>query len=107
MFDRLVTGGGENHAREPTVEPQVTIVARDQTERTRCKDRADQSDDHRQLRPPLLLPPRTLATLVANAFQGAEVEILAGVSEDEAPHLEALDACADLIAWFEHSSATP
>ena len=49
----------------------------------------------------LPLPPRALATLVANAFQGAEVEILAGVSEDEAPHLEALRACADLIEWFE------
>jgi AcrR family transcriptional regulator len=51
----------------------------------------------------LPLPPRALATLVANAFQGAEVEILAGVSEDEAPHLEALTACADLIEWFERS----
>ncbi len=55
----------------------------------------------------LPLPPRALATLVANTFQGAEVEILAGVSEDEAPHLEALGACADLIEWFERSSATP
>ena len=49
----------------------------------------------------LPLPARALATLVANAFQGAEVEILAGVSEEEAPHLEALEACADLIEWFE------
>jgi len=49
----------------------------------------------------LPLRPRALATLVANAFQGAEIEILAGVSEEEAPHLEALDACADLIEWFE------
>jgi AcrR family transcriptional regulator len=49
----------------------------------------------------LPLPPRALATLVANAFQGAEVEILAGVSEEDAPHLEALEACADLIEWFE------
>jgi hypothetical protein len=32
---------------------------------------------------------------------GAEVEILAGVPEDEAPHLEALDACATLIADAE------
>jgi hypothetical protein len=47
------------------------------------------------------LPPRALATLVANAFQGAEVEMLAGVSEEQAPHLEALEACADLIEWFE------
>jgi AcrR family transcriptional regulator len=51
----------------------------------------------------LPLPPRALATLVANAFQGAEVEILAGVSEDEAPHLEALEACAELIEWFERA----
>jgi AcrR family transcriptional regulator len=49
----------------------------------------------------LPLSPHALATLVANAFQGAEVEILAGVGEDEAPHLEALEACADLIEWFE------
>jgi AcrR family transcriptional regulator len=49
----------------------------------------------------LPLPPRALATIVANVFQGAEVEILAGVSEREAPHLEALEGCADLIEWFE------
>ena len=52
----------------------------------------------------LPLSPRALATLVANAFQGAEVEILAGVSEEEAPHLEALEACASLIEWFEKAS---
>lgn len=40
---------------------------------------------------------RALATLIANAFQGAETEILAGFAEDEAPHLEALEACAVLI----------
>ena len=49
----------------------------------------------------LPIPARALATLVANAFQGAEIEILAGVSEDEAPHLQALEACADLIEWYE------
>jgi AcrR family transcriptional regulator len=49
----------------------------------------------------LPVPARALATLVANVFQGAEVEILAGVSEEEAPHLEALERCADLIEWFE------
>ena len=49
----------------------------------------------------LPIPARALATLVANAFQGAEVEILAGVSEAEAPHLQAL---ADLIEWFEQRS---
>ncbi|MGQ0632552.1 MAG: TetR/AcrR family transcriptional regulator [Sporichthyaceae bacterium] len=40
---------------------------------------------------------RALATLIANAFQGAETEILAGFTEDEAPHLEALEACAAII----------
>ena len=49
----------------------------------------------------LPIPARALATLVANAFQGAEVEILAGVTEEEAPHLQALESCADLIEWFE------
>jgi AcrR family transcriptional regulator len=49
----------------------------------------------------LPLSPRAAATLVANLFQGAEVEILAGVDEAEAPHLEALAACADLIEWYE------
>jgi AcrR family transcriptional regulator len=42
-----------------------------------------------------------IATLVANAFQGAEVEILAGVSEREAPHFEALEAVAALIERLE------
>lgn len=49
----------------------------------------------------LPLPPRALATLIGNLFEGAEVEILAGVTEDETPHLEALDACAELIARIE------
>lgn len=44
---------------------------------------------------------RAIATLVANAFQGAEVEILAGVSEDEAPHYEALEAVGGLIERLE------
>ena len=42
-----------------------------------------------------------VATLVANLFQGLEVEILAGVSEDEAPHLEVLEAVAQLIERIE------
>jgi AcrR family transcriptional regulator len=54
----------------------------------------------------LPLSPRALATLVANAFQGAEVEILAGVAEHEAPHLEALEAVADLIAWYERRASS-
>ncbi len=41
---------------------------------------------------------RAMAALIANVFQGAETEILAGVTEDEAPHLEALEACTALIA---------
>jgi AcrR family transcriptional regulator len=49
----------------------------------------------------LPMRPRALATLVGSLFEGAEVEILAGVSEDETPHLEALEACAALIAWAE------
>lgn len=49
----------------------------------------------------LPLPPRALATLIGNLFEGAETEILAGVPEDEAPHLEALEACGGLIARAE------
>jgi AcrR family transcriptional regulator len=49
----------------------------------------------------LPISPRALATLVGNAFLGAEAEILAGVTEDEAPHLEALESCARLIEWAE------
>jgi AcrR family transcriptional regulator len=49
----------------------------------------------------LPIPPRALATLVANAFEGAEVEILAGFSEEEAPHHEALESVAALIEWVE------
>ena len=53
----------------------------------------------------LPIPPRAIATLVQNAFQGAEVEILAGVSEEEAPHYDALEAVAQLIARLEASHA--
>lgn len=49
----------------------------------------------------LPMPPRALAALICNLFEGAETEILAGVPEDEAPHLEALEACAALIASAE------
>ncbi|MDP9133485.1 MAG: hypothetical protein M3N56_01505 [Actinomycetota bacterium] len=49
----------------------------------------------------LPMRPRALATLIGNLFEGAETEILAGVPEDEAPHLEALEACAVLIARAE------
>jgi AcrR family transcriptional regulator len=51
----------------------------------------------------LPMPPRALATLIGNVFEGAETEILAGVREEESPHLEALEACAALIARAERS----
>jgi AcrR family transcriptional regulator len=49
----------------------------------------------------LPMRPRALAALIGNLFEGAETEILAGVPEHEAPHLEALEACAALIAHAE------
>jgi AcrR family transcriptional regulator len=49
----------------------------------------------------LPMRPRALAALIGNLFEGAEVEILAGVPEDEAPHLEALEVCGKLIAGAE------
>ena len=51
----------------------------------------------------LPMPPRALAALIGNLFEGAETEILAGVTPDEAPHLEALDAIGDLIERAERS----
>src|SRR3989442_4232376 len=48
--------------------------------------------------------PGALATVVANAFQGAEAEILAGVTDEEAPHLEALESIGNLIEWAERRS---
>jgi AcrR family transcriptional regulator len=59
----------------------------------------------------LPMPARALATLVVNLFEGAEAEILAGVPKTEGPHLDALEACADLIERLEESamasSSTP
>ena len=49
----------------------------------------------------LPIAPRALATLVANAFQGAETEILAGFTEEEAPHYEALESVGAMIEWAE------
>jgi AcrR family transcriptional regulator len=49
----------------------------------------------------LPVSPRVLASLVANVFQGIEVELLAGVTEREAPHREALAAVGMLIARVE------
>jgi len=50
---------------------------------------------------PLPLSPRALATLVANVFQGVEIELLAGVSPEDAPHREVLDAVGALIERAE------
>lgn len=52
----------------------------------------------------LPLRPRALASLVANLFQGIEVELLAGVDEVDAPHREVLDAFGALIARAEASA---
>jgi AcrR family transcriptional regulator len=49
----------------------------------------------------LPLTPRVLATLVCNLFLGAEAQLLAGMPEGEVPNLEALAACAELIARLE------
>jgi AcrR family transcriptional regulator len=49
----------------------------------------------------LPVSPEALATLAGDVFLGAEAEILAGFTEGEAPHLEALERCADLIEWAE------
>jgi AcrR family transcriptional regulator len=47
---------------------------------------------------------RELATLVADVFLGAEAELLAGMSERDAPQLDALERCAELIEWVERRS---
>ncbi len=49
----------------------------------------------------LPLPPRAVATLITNIFQGIEVELLAGVNEAEASHREVLDAIGSLIERAE------
>jgi AcrR family transcriptional regulator len=54
-----------------------------------------------ELRVDLPLRPRALATLIANVFQGIEVELLAGVPPEDAPHREVLDALGALIARAE------
>ena|SRR5579885_691605 len=53
----------------------------------------------------LPVSPRALATLVGDAFLGAESEILAGIGSDVAPHLEGLTAVAGLIEWAERRPA--
>jgi len=52
----------------------------------------------------LPLPPPVVASLVGNIFQGIEIELLAGVSEHDAPHREALHQLGDLIEQAEAKS---
>ena len=47
------------------------------------------------------LSARGLATLVTNVFQGIEIELLAGVTEDDAAHREVLDALGAVIERWE------
>ena len=54
-----------------------------------------------QLSPDLPLSPRATAALVADLFHGIEIELLAGVSPQEAPHREVLDAFGDMIERAE------
>jgi AcrR family transcriptional regulator len=54
-----------------------------------------------ELKVELPLSPRVLASLVANVFQGIEIELLAGVTEEEAPHREALEGLGRLITQAE------
>jgi AcrR family transcriptional regulator len=49
----------------------------------------------------LPLRPLALAALVANLFQGIEIELLAGVSEADSPHREILDRFGALIEQAE------
>lgn len=49
----------------------------------------------------LPMPAREIATLVVHLFQGAETEILAGVSEQDAPHFKALEGCGEVIERLE------
>jgi AcrR family transcriptional regulator len=49
----------------------------------------------------LPLSPRAVATLMSNLFEGIEIELLAGVPEEDAPHHEVLDAIGVLIERAE------
>ena len=49
----------------------------------------------------LPLSPRALSTLLANLFEGIEIELLAGVPEQDAPHSEVLAAIGALIERAE------
>jgi AcrR family transcriptional regulator len=57
-----------------------------------------------ELKVALPLSPRATAALITNLFQGIEVELLAGVREDDAPHREVLDAIGALIERTEASA---
>lgn len=73
--------------------------------RTLIVARIERWQEETGVRPPM--SPRALAALMANVFEGAETEMLAGVGEDEAPHLEALEACAALIDRLEAADQRP
>jgi AcrR family transcriptional regulator len=49
----------------------------------------------------LPVSPRALATLLGNLFEGIEIELLAGVPEEDAPHHEVLAALGALIERAE------
>jgi AcrR family transcriptional regulator len=49
----------------------------------------------------LPISPRAVATLMSNLFEGIEIELLAGVPEQDAPHREVLDAIGVLIERAE------
>ena len=49
-------------------------------------------------------PPAVLASLVANIFEGIEIELLAGVPESDAPHHEALEWIGEMIEQAEKSA---
>src|SRR6202035_813610 len=51
------------------------------------------------------LSAKGLATLVTNVFQGIEIELLAGVTEEEAPHREVLEALGAVIERWEAAGA--
>ena len=53
----------------------------------------------------LPISPRAVATLIGNLFEGIEIELLAGVPPEEAPHREVLDAIGVLIGRAEADTA--
>jgi AcrR family transcriptional regulator len=57
----------------------------------------------RPLSKDLPLSPRATATLVSDLFNGIEVELLAGVTAEEAPHREVLDAFGEMIERAERA----